>query len=68
MSCIDVIEVVSTVTTTPSGSGSELRYRLLMAALLEPSTQDASPSDSGVVDVVPAKPASAPTRPKRSRR
>ena len=68
MSCVDVIEVVPMETTTLSGSGSELRYRLLMAALLEPSTQDASPLDSGVVDVVPAEPASAPTKPKRSRR
>jgi hypothetical protein len=68
MSCIDVIEVVPTETTTLSGSASELRYRLLMAALLEPPTQDASSSDSGVVEVVPAKPAAAPTKPKRSRR
>jgi hypothetical protein len=68
MSGIDLIEVVPTETTTLSGSASELRYRLLMAALLDPSMQDASPSASGVVDAVPEKPAAVPIKPKRSRR
>ncbi len=64
MPCKDLIEVVPTLTAACGGT-SELRYRLLMAAL-ESCTESVPPSQLGAADAAPAQPASRPAKPKRS--
>jgi hypothetical protein len=65
MSCNDWIEVVPT-TTASYGGTSEVRYRLLMAAL-ESYAESVPPAQLGVADAALAKPASRRAKPKRSR-
>lgn len=65
MLCKDLIEAAPAMTAT-CGGASEVRYRLLMAAL-ESYAESVPPSRLRVADATPAKPASQPAKPRRSR-